>query len=85
VLQNSGSQAWDRTSVDIRFVSALNNVVLHTGPSLFDLSTNVNPGGTYNFSQSMLAPWTAGNYGEVWELAQGNQQICQFAVYITVP
>jgi uncharacterized protein YraI len=85
VLQNSGSQAWDRTSVDIRFVSALNNVVLHTGPSLFDMSTNVNPGGTYNFSQSMLAPWTAGSYGEVWELVQGNQQICQFSVYITVP
>ena len=85
VLQNSGSQAWDRTSVDIRFVSALNNVVLHTGPSLFDLSTTVNPGGTYNFSQSMLAPWSAGNYGEVWELVQGNQQICQFSVYITVP
>jgi uncharacterized protein YraI len=85
VLQNSGSQAWDRTNVDIRFVSALNNVVLHTGPSLFDLSTNVNPGGTYNFSQSMLAPWTAGSYGEVWELVQGSRQICQFSVYITVP
>jgi uncharacterized protein YraI len=85
VLQNSGSQAWDRTNVDIRFVSALNNVVMHTGPSLFDLSTTVNPGGTYNFSQSMLAPWSAGNYGEVWELVQGSNQICQFSVYITVP
>ena len=58
VLQNSGSQAWDRNNVDIRFVSAQNNVVLHTGPSLFDLSTNVNPGGTYNFSVSMIAPST---------------------------
>ena len=85
VLQNSDSQAWDRTSVDIRFVGAQNNVQLHTGPSLFDLSTAVNPGGTYNFSVSMLAPFSAGNYGEVWELVNGNRQICQFSVYITVP
>jgi uncharacterized protein YraI len=85
VLQNSGSQAWDRTSVDIRYIGAVNNVQLHTGPSLFDLSTDINPGGTYNFSVSMLAPFSAGNYGETWELVSGNNRICQFSVYITVP
>jgi uncharacterized protein YraI len=85
VLQNSGNQAWDQNNVDIRFSGAENNVQMHTGPSLFDLSTNINPGGTYNFSVSMLAPFGAGNYGEVWELVNGNTRLCQFSVYITVP
>ena len=85
LLQNSGSETWDSTSLGIRFVGAQNDVQLHTGPSFFNLSTNVNPGNMYNFGVSMLAPFSAGSYGEVWELVNGNSQLCQFSVYITVP
>jgi len=43
------------------------------------------PGHTYSFTVPMIAPFNAGTYGEVWEIAQGNQQICQFYAYIGVP
>ncbi len=85
LLQNSGSETWDSTILGIRFVGAQNDVQLHTGPSFFNLSTNVNPGNMYNFGVTMLAPFSAGSYGEVWELVNGNRQLCQFSVYITVP
>jgi uncharacterized protein YraI len=85
LLQNSGSETWDISSFAIRFVGAQDNIQLHTGPSFFNLSTNVNPGNSYNFGVSMLAPFSAGSYGEVWELVNGNTQLCQFSVFITVP
>jgi hypothetical protein len=33
----------------------------------------------------MIAPFNAGNYGEMWQVQQGSQVLCQFYVYITVP
>jgi uncharacterized protein YraI len=84
-LRNTSSQAWDRNGVDLRFVGAENNVQMHTGPSVFDMSTDVNPGSMYNFSVSMIAPSNTGNYGEVWEVVRGTSRICQFSVFITVP
>jgi len=85
VLRNSSSQTWGRSNVDIRFLGATNNQQMHTGSSAFDLSNDVDPGATYNFSVSLLAPSSAGNYGEVWEVVAGSSRICQFSVYITVP
>lgn len=85
VLKNTGSAKWDQGEVDVRYVGAEGNIQLHTGADVYDLTTTVQPGNTYNFTVSMIAPFNAGKYGEVWELAQGSKQICQFYVYITVP
>jgi hypothetical protein len=49
------------------------------------LTTCVEPGNTYSLTVPMIAPFNARTYGEIWEIAQGNQQICQFYVYISVP
>jgi uncharacterized protein YraI len=85
VLQNTGSNAWDQNNVDISYVGAYNNVQMHTGSDLYDLTSTVNSGATYNFSVSMIAPFNAGQYGEMWQVQQGSQVLCQFYVYITVP
>jgi uncharacterized protein YraI len=85
VLQNTGSERWDETQVDARYLGAKDNILLHTGADLYDLNYTVQPGQTYSFTVDMLAPFNAGSYGEAWELVQGNKQLCQFFVYINVP
>jgi uncharacterized protein YraI len=85
VLKNTSSNGWDQNNVDITYVGAYNNVQLHTGSDLYDLSANVNTGATYNFTVSMIAPFSGGTFGEEWQVQQGSQVICQFYVYITVP
>jgi uncharacterized protein YraI len=85
VLKNTGANAWDQNNVDITYVGAYNNVQMHTGSDIYDLTANVNSGATYNFSVSMIAPFNAGQYGEMWQVQQGSQVLCQFYVYITVP
>jgi uncharacterized protein YraI len=85
VLKNTGSSKWDQSEYDVRYVGAANNVQLHTGADVYDLTTTVQPGSTYNFTVGMIAPFNAGTYGEMWEIAQGSKQVCQFYVYINVP
>jgi uncharacterized protein YraI len=86
VLQNTGGADWSKSSYDVSFIGAYNNVWLHTGPDLFDLAATVPPGGNYNFSVDMLAPTYTGTYGEAWQIANENGEVaCQFWVYITVP
>jgi uncharacterized protein YraI len=85
VLQNTGIVKWDQNEYDITFVGAYGNVYLHTGPDVYDLTTSVEPGMTYNFTVSMLAPFGPGQFGELWQVSYGSQAICQFWVYIVVP
>jgi uncharacterized protein YraI len=85
VLQNTGTTRWDQSEVDIRYVGAANNVQMHQGAGVYDLTTSVEPAATYNFTVSMIAPFNTGVYGELWEVALGSQSICQFYVYISVP
>jgi len=85
VLQNTGTDKWDQGEVDVRYVGAASGVQMHTGPDVYDLTTTVQPGNTYNFSVPMIAPFNIGTYGEMWEVARSNQVICQFYVYIQVP
>ena len=84
VLQNNTGTAWDQNSVDLRYVGAAANVPLHQGSDIYDLANTVEPGWTYNFSVPMIAPFTPGVYGEVWEVGQSGSIICQFYVYIEV-
>jgi len=66
-------------------VGAAANIPMHQGSDIYDLAASVQPGDTYNFSVSMIAPFEPGVYGELWEVAQGSQTFCQFYVYISVP
>jgi hypothetical protein len=85
VLQNTGAEKWDQGEVDLRYVGAAANIPLHQGSDVYDLAAAVQPGATYNFSVSMIAPFEPGVYGELWEVAKGSQVYCQFYVFITVP
>jgi uncharacterized protein YraI len=85
VLQNTGSDTWDQGEVDLRYVGAAANIPLHQGSDVYDLAASVEPGATYNFTVSMISPFDPGTYGEVWEVVLGNQPVCQFYSYITVP
>ena len=84
VLKNTGTQNWDATQYDIVFGGAVNNLYLHTGPDRYDLSTTVPPGGTYNFTVPMMAPYNPGTYSELWQVILGSQVICPFYVNIAV-
>jgi uncharacterized protein YraI len=85
VLKNIGTSKWDQSEVDIRYVSAVGNIRLHEGSDFYDLAATVQPGATYNFTVSMIAPYDSGTYGEIWEVGMGSgKTICQFYVYIVV-
>lgn len=86
VLQNMGSANWEQSVYDVRFTGAVNNVGLHTGADMYDLTFTVDPGQTYSFSVPMLAPTYMGQYGEAWEIVSGDGTVaCYFYIYITVP
>jgi uncharacterized protein YraI len=85
VLQNTGSEPWLSSSMDVRYVGAAANVPMHQGADVYDLALDVQPGATYNFSVPMIAPYNAGTYGEMWEVGMGSTVLCQFYVYIIVP
>jgi uncharacterized protein YraI len=82
-VENTGNVEW--TNYDVQFVGALNNVRLHTGADVYDLEYFPDPGQTYTFSTPMMAPFSAGRYGEEWQIVGEGGVACQFSVYITVP
>ena len=83
-LKNTGTVNWDQQEYDVDFVGAVNNVALHAGADRNDLTSTVEPGGTYNFTMPMIAPFDPGVYGELWQVVYGSQPVCQFYVYIEV-
>ena len=85
VLQNTGDVNWDAGQVDIRYIAAQNNILLHQGSDIYDLTNTVAPGATYNFTVPMISPFDPGSYGELWQVAWGGSLLCEFYVYITVP
>jgi uncharacterized protein YraI len=84
VLLNSGTESWSSGETDLAYFGAAANLPLHQGSDRYDLSANVEPGWTYNFSVPMIAPFDPGAYGEVWQVVVGNQPVCEFYVYIQV-
>jgi len=84
VIQNTGSEAWDQDGVDIGFVGAYNNVYLHTGADVVDLTNTVEPGWTYNVTVPMMGPSGPGDFGEMWQVQKSGEVICQFYAYVVV-
>lgn len=85
VLQNTGTGNWEAGEVDIRYIAAQNNILLHQGSDFYDLTNTVAPGMTYNFTVPMISPFDTGSYGELWQVAWGGSLLCEFYVYISVP
>ncbi len=57
VLQNTGTGNWEAGQVDIRYIAAQNNILLHQGSDIYDLTAIlVAPGSTYNFTVPMISP-----------------------------
>jgi uncharacterized protein YraI len=84
VLQNTSVGNWTTTDVDVRYVGAVANTPLHQGSDAYDLALDVKPNETYNFTVPMIAPYSTGTYGELWEIGMGDTALCQFYVYIQV-
>jgi uncharacterized protein YraI len=84
VLQNTGNEAWDQNEYDIRFQGAYNNVILNTGPDVFDLPATIDSGWNLPISISMVAPGQPGTYAESWAISLGNQVVCPFFIVIEV-
>jgi hypothetical protein len=85
VLQNTGTGNWEASEVDIRYIASQNNILLHQGSDVYDLTSTVTPGQNYNFTVPMISPFDTGSYGELWQVAWGGSLLCEFYVYITVP
>jgi uncharacterized protein YraI len=84
VLKNTGSTNWDQSALSFVYKGAASNVWLHPGPDQYGLTSTVEPGWTYNFTVPMLSPSVPGTFGEMWQLTDGSQIVCQFYVYIEV-
>ena len=56
---------------DMRYLGAANNIPMHQGSDVYDLTSSVEPGWTYNFSVPMIAPFEPGVYGEAWQVVRG--------------
>jgi hypothetical protein len=85
VLQNTGTGTWGTGAIDIRYLGAVNNNLMHQGADANDLAVDVPSGSTYDFTVSMIAAYDTGTCGELWEVGVGSASLCQFSVYITVP
>jgi hypothetical protein len=83
-IQNTSSTAWDMNEADLTFLGAQNGVRLHLGGDVYDLTSTVNPGDTYDVALDAIAPSAAGNYGEAWGIVAGNTTLCPFWLLIQV-
>ena len=83
-IQNTSSTAWDMKEADLRFLGAKDGVRFHQGGDVYDLTSTVNPGDTYDIALDAIAPSSAGNYGEAWGIVAGNTTLCPFWLLIQV-
>ena len=83
-LQNTSSTAWDMKEADLMFLGAQNGVRLHQGGDVYDLTSTVNPGDTYDVTLDAIAPSSPGNYGEAWGIVVGKSTLCPFWLLIQV-
>jgi hypothetical protein len=80
-LTNSGSQPWDRNSIDFVF---MDGAQLHTSGDIIDLKKNVNPGETIDFFLPMQTPSQIGSFQTAWILKRGNLYFCSLNVLLQV-
>ena len=84
VLKNIGSTDWNPSSIDIKFISAVDGVKIHQGEGLYDLPSLVEPDDQITIYIDMLSPADPGSYGETWALVSGSTVICKWSISIKV-
>jgi uncharacterized protein YraI len=86
VLKNTGSTSWEGPNTNLVFLAAVSGQRLHQNGDMYGISQNVDPGGTYTVSGSMISPADPGQYGEAWSLINTNgTTYCTFWIIINVP
>ncbi|MFT3894980.1 MAG: NBR1-Ig-like domain-containing protein [Anaerolineales bacterium] len=79
-VKNTGSQSWDRNSVDFVYSSG-DQIHKVAG---YDLDQNVKVGQSITLSVSMQAPKSQGTYTTRWILKVAGKTICTMVANITV-
>jgi uncharacterized protein YgiM (DUF1202 family) len=80
-LENTGTSDW--TDAVLRYTQSGSGGPFHTGPDSIDIGT-VSGGDSYTTSIPAMAPASAGEYGEVWEIVSGGEPVCGFWMTIAV-
>ena len=79
-VRNIGQKNWDRNNLDYRYTSG---AILHKR-EVYDLSSNVNTGGSIELIVDMVAPKNSGNYTTTWNLYAGAKTFCNMTLTINV-
>jgi hypothetical protein len=80
-VQNTGSQAWQKDSVDLAFSSGTEMYK----KQLYDLPADIPSGEYVTLSVPMVAPKGEGTYYTVWSLRRGQNRFCHVDLTIRVP
>lgn len=83
-LQNTSSNPWNQDSTDLVLVGTMNGQYLHMGADYYDITSTVQPGGSYTVSLPGMAPQTPGQYGEAWSIISGSTTLCTFWLLVNV-
>ena len=79
-VTNTGSNGWDATSADYRYVSGDK---IHKTPA-YDFSKTVGVGKTTNIIVDMKAPGSNGTYSTTWKISIGKTKFCTMKLTIVV-
>jgi hypothetical protein len=80
-VQNTGSQVWQKDSVDLAFSSGTEMYK----KQLYDLPADIPLGEYVTLSVPMVAPKGEGTYYTVWSLRRGQNRFCHVDLTIRVP
>ena len=81
VVKNTGTKAWEKSAVDIKYVSGTK---FQTKGDLFDLGADVASKDSYTIIVDMLTPKTAGSYKASWAVVQDSLTLCTLSLNINV-
>ncbi len=81
VLKNTGSAAWDPSSVNYRYV---NGTEMYKHNAAYPLQKRVEPGQKIRILVDMRAPKNPGQYTTIWGLSINGQIFCEIPLSINV-
>jgi hypothetical protein len=80
-VENTGSQTWDKDSVDFAFSSGTQMYK----KQLYDLPADIPVGEYVTLNVPMAAPKSEGTYYTIWSLRRGQNRFCHVNLTIRVP
>lgn len=81
VLKNTGIKPWDKTEIDLTYVSGTK---MQKYQDSIDLPQNVEPGDPITLRVDMLAPGDKGTHTTTWALKKSGATLCSFSLTIKV-